>query len=171
MPLASLRPTARVVLRFGFGHHVIDPHYHHEGTVTFEFAGPVVTDPDAPNYAMGADAAAVARSLDALIREHLAGRMLFNGACPPPTSFTVADKGFVLPRLAVTECALPPTIEVVTCILARMGVMSLPADATPVSIEFFESERTGVRFAGADQVLAAAAVGADVIAGMTELSA
>ena len=166
MPLASLNPTTRVVLRFGFGHLVNDPHYHHEGVVTFEFTGPIVTDPTAPDYAMGADATA-ARSLDTLIRQHLAGRMLFNGECPPAETFTAADKGTVVPYLAPAECSMPPTIEMVASILASMAMRSLPASATPVSLEFFESERTGVRFAGAEQVHAAAIVGDDHLAGMT----
>lgn len=164
MSLASITPVSRIVLRFGFGHLVVDPHYHHDAMVSFKFAGPVVDDPTAIGYGMGADAVAVTRTLETRIRRHLAGRMLFHGACPSADTFTAADKGFVVPPLTLTQCDLPPTIEIVACIIARLCVMSLPDDADPVSIEFLETARTGVTFDGVNHVRAAAAVGAEILA-------
>lgn len=157
-----MRTSSLVRFNFAFAHCVLEPHFHHDAAVEFEFSSELCEDPTSAAYLMGTDAVAVRLFMEREVGEWLANRILiWDQEADKFRGVPIAhEPGRVMPPLPEALWSVRPTIEALTFTLAHIAMAALAhsndVTAQPERLVVFETSRTaGVLLQ--HQIVAAAA--------------
>lgn len=135
-------------IRFSFGHHVLDPHYHPDALLEVVVSTELHNEPGHPLHLMGADVVALRHAVERQLYDTIAGRMIIwdQELEHSRAMATVVPEGLVAPQLAETVWPLRPTIEALTLLTALLADQSLDGlgdrNARLEEVRFHETPRT-----------------------------